>query len=449
MPSACRLAAWTSALSLDQAPPEVVHKALRSIVDTAAVALAGASHSAVGQIREFVNEQYGAGACVVLGQERTVTACGAALANGMAAHVLDFDDTCYAGIAHGSAAVFPAVLASGQMLGASGADVLTGFIAGVETIYALGEALSDSIYMKGWWTTAVLGSIGAASGASRVLRLDTTQTAHAIALAASFAGGQRALLGTQGKPLGAGLAAEQGVRVAMLAARGLDGPRTVFEEGRGFAKLFNDSSFDQSRLLLLGRRFALLEPGVAIKVFPACSAIQAAGQALLTILARREARDVMKVQCRVTRLVAISLTYHDPKTISEAQFSLQFGLGCLLRFGAFTVEHLRREILSDEGLRSCMRRVEFEADEFPSLDADGNPQTEGAQVKVTFIDGSADTVSVGNATGTPQDPLTDVQLEGKFLACSSPVLGAERARVELDLLWALRHRKTARGLLGS
>ena len=383
---------------------------------------------------------------MVFGQSGSSTACGAALANGMAAHALDFDDTCYAGIAHGSATVFPAALASAQMVDASGEELLTGFLAGVETIYALGKALSETIYLKGWWTTSVLGCIGAAAGAARIFRMDERQAAHAIAISAAFAFGQRAVLGTEAKPLGAGMAAEHGLRAALLAARGCEGPLSVFEEDRGFASLFNDARFDTQRIAELGQQFALEEPGVAIKIFPACSAMQAAGQALLTILERRGARDVARVECLVTRLVAISLTYVDPKTVSEAQFSLQFGLGCLLRFGRFTIDQLRPDVLLDEGLRSCMALIEIAEGELPSVDCYGNPQPEAAELKVVFADSSVETATVGNAAGTPRHPLTDMELGEKFLACASSAVGDEQARTELGRLWGIRNLETVSGL---
>ncbi|MBT5514575.1 MAG: hypothetical protein HOK25_10880 [Rhodospirillaceae bacterium] len=126
------LGAWVAGLSLDQVPEEVLHITRRCIADTISVAVAGSRTPVALRMRDHVSTQYGSEPSSLLGTSDSASAPGAALANGVSAHALDFDDTSYAGVVHGSAIVLPAVLAVGEQANVSGADFLEAFVAGSE-----------------------------------------------------------------------------------------------------------------------------------------------------------------------------------------------------------------------------------------------------------------------------------------------------------------------------
>jgi 2-methylcitrate dehydratase PrpD len=161
-----RLAGWACALELADIPETVRHAAGNALVDTVAVAIAGSRTAVATRARRIAHAAYGGGQASLLGAEETLNAPGAALANGAAAHALDFDDNCYAGFVHGSAVIMPAVLATAEAEGASGADLLTAFVAGCEAEFAAGAAATATLYEKGWWTTGVLGPVGASIAAA-------------------------------------------------------------------------------------------------------------------------------------------------------------------------------------------------------------------------------------------------------------------------------------------
>ena len=201
-----RLASFGHALALNKLPPEVIAAAKRCIVDVTGAALAGATHETVTRVRGLPSMQSPGNASLIGVQGATREPAVAALCNAVAAHVYDYDDTCYDGIVHGSAAVWPAVLACAQATGANGATLLEAFIAGVETEYAVGRAMSERAYFGGWWTSALLGAIGAAAGAAKALKLDRQATCNAIALATAQGAGMRVMFGTAAKPYGLGRA---------------------------------------------------------------------------------------------------------------------------------------------------------------------------------------------------------------------------------------------------
>ncbi len=445
-----RLGAWVAALSLEQVPEEAQHISRRCIIDTIAVAIAGSRTPVAKNLRTHVLGQYGSGPCTLLGTEHSASATGAALANGTAAHALDFDDTSYAGVLHGSTIVLPAVLAAAEQADISGARFLESFVAGSETAYALGLTLTDTHYLSGWWATSTLGAIGAAAGAARALGMSREETAMAISLAALQANGMIVMIGTDAKPILASQAAKLGLESALLAAQGNSAPERVFEDPRGLLKLMNDGLQDETGLAELGQTWRLLEPGVAIKRAPVCSASQAAIEITENLIAENklDPADIKSVRCEVPHLVKISLVHDKPSTPSQAQFSMTFAVGCILAFGKIGPDQITPETLEDKALQMAMAKVEMvEADDLNGPDF--QPQfPECARVTIAMASGDAFTGFLGAATGMPSNPLADDELSGKFRTCASFAGWAEnKAENILGRLWDIENTGPIRSAL--
>ena len=416
-----RLGAWVAGLSLDQVPGEALHIARRCIVDTVSVAVAGSRTPVAERLREHVSAQYGSGPCNLLGTSHNASAAGAALANGVAAHALDFDDTSYAGVVHGSAVVLPAVLAAGEQANISGAGFLEAFVAGSEAAYALGLTVTNSHYLRGWWATGTLGAIGAAAGAAKALGLGREGISAAIALCALQANGMIAMLGFDAKPILAGQAARLGVESALLAAQGNSAPLAAFEDRRGLLNLMNEGRQDAAGLAGLGRTWRLLKPGIAIKRAPVCSAAQAAIEVAEKLIAENtlDRAQIKAVRCEVSHLVKISLVHDRPATPSEAQFSMPFAVGCILAFGKLGPDQITGEPLADEALQDAMAKVVMvDADDLNGPDYQQH-YPECARVTISMLAGDVFTGFLGAATGMPENPLSDDALSGKFRACTA------------------------------
>lgn len=416
--AANRLGAWVSSVGLDDHPDDVRRIATRCLVDLMAVGTAGAAEAVAGMAREMALAEHGSGPARVFGGAAT-TATGAAFANAVAGHALDFDDTCYAGITHGSVIVGPAVLAAADIVDASGAALLNGFICGSECAYGLGKATGNGIYFAGWWSTSVYGAIGAAAGAARVLELDAVATANAIALAALGTGGTIAGLGTDAKPLTAGTAAAAGMRAALLARAGASAPLGIFEDRRGFAQLFSAGRFDTAALDALGRVYALIDPGIFIKPFPSCTATHAALEATRQIMVEHDlsGTDVKQVVCAVPELVRISLVYDDPATPQEAQFSMPYAIASMVARGDFGVAALDPGNLRAPDIRALMARVAMREDaDLTARATTGDIGPECARVEVETSDGRRLEAFASLATGAPENPMSDALLDGKFHA---------------------------------
>jgi len=447
-----KAAEWSSTLKLDGIPQAVRKVARDCFIDTLGVALAGASRPVVSKLHALAERSYREGDATVFAGMSRMTAPAAALINGAAAHALDFDDNCYAGFVHGSAVIVPAVFAVAEAENVSGAELVTAFVAGCEVEFAAGDAATPHLYEKGWWNTGVLGPIGAATAAARIMKLDAQKTGYAIGLAVAGTGGAKACFGTDGKPALCGRTAEAGVVAALMAREGCSGPLNAFEDSRGFANLFNDTVFLPECFEQFGRDWRSLKPGVDFKRVPVCLSAHAALDAVIDIIATHHVAvpDIENVICDVGPVVTANLVYDDPKTPQQAQFSMPFIIGCMLVKGDISLAELSQVVVDDPKVRTAMQRVtSVTTDRWKAGSEIAQRYPEGAHVTVTTRDGRSYEHFNGFARGTTAKPLTDEEIADKFMSCAAKPLGEQGARVLLAKVRSLEMLPYARSLFRS
>ena len=405
---------------LETIPEDVLSIAKRCLVDVCGVTLAGSKAESAKLLFATAAETYGIGNCDIVGTPHRMNAPGAAFANGAAAHALDFDDNCYAGIVHGSAVIFPAVLAMAQQRGEMGSKLLLGFVTGLEVEFAVAKALTNSIYDKGWWTTSVLGAIGSAAGAAKVAGFNREMTEHALSLAAVGAGATRAVRGTTAKHYYCGRAAELGVVSAIAAKQGATGPVDVFEDQSGLGQVLNDGIFDRTELEKLGEEYGIIDPGVDIKKYPVCYASHATADAVKEIMVANglQARDITSLTCTVPPVVASNLTYHRPRTAAEAQFSLHFAIASIVLHGDITLKHLTTKVLSSAPIKRLMAGIIVKVGDIPKQHRSSKSICpEWGYVELNTQSGSHKSCFVGSPVGSASRPLSDKILKKKFNDC--------------------------------
>jgi 2-methylcitrate dehydratase PrpD len=441
-----RLAHWSSSLCLADVPAQVRTIARNCLIDTLGVALAGMA-SDVARQAAAVQEMIAApGHSTLLGRNGGLSAPAAAYINAVAGHALDFDDNSYAGFVHGSVIVLPAALAVAQMRNLDGAALLTAFVAGVECEYALAKALTRQIYDRGWWTTGVLGSVGACAAACHALGLDASRTASALGIALAASGGLKGAFGSDAKALSAGRTSAAGVTSALLASHGSQGPRDLVEHPNGLAQMFNGGLL--MPLPELGQVWGLLDPGVDLKRVPLCLSSHAAIDALREIqkLDGVAVQDIAQIVCDVPPVVIQNLVHHQPQNRQQAQFSMPFALACTAVLGDVGLADLDAQTLDREDIRTLMGRVRMCSSE--RWDARLLEQApEGAWVRVLRHDGSVFENFCGNALGTAARPMNPSQVRDKFLRCSRGALTPDQARKLLFDLDNLERVPCVRDLL--
>jgi 2-methylcitrate dehydratase PrpD len=407
-------------------PAPARSRAASAMLDTIGVALAGAAEPATRVVRELARDE-GGERCTLLGTAGRASAGNAALVNGTAAHALDFDDMCFVSLAHPSAPLVPALLAAAELADASGAAVLDAYTAGFEIEARLGRAMNPSHYQRGWHCTSTLGTIGAAAAASRLLELSAETAANALAIAASSASGLKENFGTMTKPLHAGLAARAGLIAALLARGGLTASGRAFEGSQGFLVAMDGARTGLDDLLAdLGRRWEILETGIAVKLYPSCAGTHPTIEALLDL--KREhglsPSSIDTIEIRVDSVTPTVLIYEQPTSGLEAKFSLPFCAAAAIVDGEVGIGSFQPARLHAPEILAMMGRIRMVAD--PSLDGIAAPLTQ-ARIAIRLSDGRVIARSADGARGYPERPASDAELDRKFLLCAEGALSAAAA----------------------
>ena len=335
-----------------------------SFYDFFAVALAGRDEPASRIVRELVKSEGGTPEASAFGIETRIPARAAALLNGTVAHVLDYDDTHFAFVGHPSVAVLPAALAMAEQQQADGDVLLEAFLCGVETTCRIGAWLGRAHYNAGFHQTATSGAFGATAACARLLKLDVTQSTHALGLAATRASGLKCQFGTMGKPFHAGMAAASGVETATLASLGFASRPDAIECAGGFAATHgaqSDDCFDPFEGLPRQFRFAEIQ----YKFHACCHGTHPALEALLALRAeqRLEPADIDRVSLHIHPQWLPVCCIARPRTGLEAKFSLAFTAAMVLN-GVDTAApgSFSDPMCDDPALVSLMSRVSIRAD---------------------------------------------------------------------------------------
>ena len=408
-------------------------RAAVALLDTVGVTLAGASEPASRIVQTMVSVE-GGGACSVFGTAGRASASGAALANGTAAHALDYDDMCFVSLAHPSAPLVPALLAVGELAGSTGRELLDAYVIGFEIEGRLGQLMNPRHYQRGWHCTSTLGTIGAAAAVSRLLKLDAAASGHAVAIAASESSGLKENFGTMVKPLHAGLAARNGVVAGLLAQGGMTASALAFDGPQGFLRAMDGEQIATGEALAdLGTRWEIVESGITVKLYPSCAGTHPALDALLDL--RRRERfgpdDVERIDIDVDSITPTILIYERPTTPLEGKFSMQFCAAAAVVFGRVGLDTFDAATFANANVAAMMPRVSMRVD--PLLDGSGLPLTQ-ARVNIRLRDGRVLTEPANGARGYPARPASDDELDAKFLQCARRALPEVSCQSALALL---------------
>ena len=332
------VAEYVADASLEAFPPEAVYVAKAGITDALGCMLAGSREPLADIVSRFIVASGGEPRATVVGRGFKTSASEAALVNGSTAHALDYDDITWPMKGHPSAVLLPAVLALGEEEEATGRDVLLAHMVGFEVACNIGAAMSADYYDDlGWHPTGPLGALGAAAAAASLLKLDSEQTAMALSLAASLAGGLRQNFGTMTKPFHAGLASRNGVSAARLVQAGLTASAEGIEGRFGSLRAFSGGGgYDDAKALeKLGNNSYLVDDGLDVKKYPCCGSTHPALDALFMLLHMQnvDPAQVERVEVRVDFGPPRSLIHHRPKTTLEGKFSMEYCIAAALLDG--------------------------------------------------------------------------------------------------------------------
>ncbi|HEV3040838.1 MAG TPA: MmgE/PrpD family protein [Candidatus Angelobacter sp.] len=427
--------------------PEVaLLRARNAFVDTIGVTLAGAVEPAARVVQKLAASERCAARCPVLGTDLRTSVTWAALANGTAAHALDFDDMCFVSLAHPSAPLVTAALAVAEEIGASGRAILEAYVLGFEVEAVLGRVMNPRHYQQGWHCTSTLGSIGAAAVCARLLGLDAAATANCIALAASQASGLKENFGTMSKPLHAGLAARNGVLAAQLAKNGFTAAERALDGPQGFLLAMASERNDLLETCAsLGQSWEILETGITVKLYPSCAATHPTLDAVLDL--RREhqltTKNVQAVEVEVDSVTPNLLIYDRPKTGLEGKFSINFCIAAALSEGRVGLETFEDEYVCSSRIQELLARIVMRMN--PNLGKNAPALTQ-AIVTIRLANGETLRREANGARGYPENPASAEELGTKFRSCALKALPTELVESALSCLHTLEQLGDIRGL---
>ena len=381
-------------------PRTVADLCREMMLNAAGAALAGAAHPDGIALARMVREMGGNGRSTIIGMGLRTSPVYASLVNGTLVRLLDYDDNTVDGGTHPTAAVFPPVMALGEMHGYSGPDVLSAFAAGCEVASRLGA--SDT-------TSGSAGAVGAAVASSMLLGLDADGVARAVGLAVDTTDGSGEYGSAGAAAMAQGRAAMQGVICALSAAEGIGAAPRAAHVATG--------NLDD-----LGSRWRLIDPGITVRLYPCDPASHSAIDAILGLaqLHRFTPGDIDSVHVGMTAEGIERMPHALPEDGWQARRSVGFIAAATLCHGAPLINFFSEPAVRDEGVRAMMERISVEAT-LPRSPLALDP----AEVAITLNDGRTLRHRIDHPRGSPAMPLDPEELDAKFLYCTRYILPAD------------------------
>jgi 2-methylcitrate dehydratase PrpD len=419
------LAHRAAAMERAPTPPAVTERARHALLDWLAVTLTGAGEDAARIVQRVIAAEGGAPRCTVVGTPSRTSAQRAALANGIAAHAIDFDDSFPAAVTHGSACIVPAAFAVAQARHASEAQLLDAIVVGFEVLSLLGPAIGEEHYARGFHSTGTLGTVAATAAAGRLHGLGSAALAQALSLGAAQAAGLKHTFGTMAKPFNAGHAAAGGVLAAELVAAGFTAPPDTIEGHQGLAAT-QTADWDPRRAPF-DRPFGAGIEGIVYKVHACCHATQSSIEGVRELVAAGlRPAQVEHVLLEVCPAAPDMCAIPEPRTGLEGKFSLAHTTALVLSGTTTGPDGFTDEVVRRPELEALRRRVEVVARPDRGMFH--------SRVVVTLIDGTVRAADVDILRPVADGDLPDqwARLADKFRALADPVLGDDRARRLLE-----------------
>lgn len=406
-------------------PEATVRMTQRSILDAIGVSMAAAGLEPA--CRPFLDLAFdsGSGDAVVMGTGRRCSTGMSALANGALAHSLDYEDAHEPSFTHPNAAtVAAAVSVADAKGGVPGREFVSAVAVGCDLVcrLALAQGRVGELPTEGFYPPAIVGTFGAAAAAARLLGLDVPQTLDAISLALCVNSCSAEILFSPYSDIRAirdGYCAQAGVQAALLAQRGVKGFAAPLEGKGGFFTMYSGGLYLPGVLTDgLGKRFA--GEDISFKAWPACRATHFYIQAILENHDQRatpiDKIGSVRAYVKPSDMIVCepAAEKRRPRAAIDAKFSLYFTLATALRHGRVDLGSFDDQALGEETTLALADRIHYTID--PQA---ARPRADGGEdlLVVRLADGSERRWGIDQPFGSPQNPMSDEQLVGKFVDC--------------------------------
>jgi 2-methylcitrate dehydratase PrpD len=392
------------------------------------IALAGAQRENTGIARAVARSLGASGDATVWGAGDKLRASEAVLANSVASHCMLQDDWLPRSHSHVGAVVIPTVMALGEETHASGKEIITAIVAAYDIEDRIGS-MSVPAFSRGFRVSGVYSYFAAATVGAKLFHLDQTQTAAAIACAASMCSGvlQPWTDGSMEWSFQEGFGARGGILAATLARNGLAGSPNIFEGSNGVNRCFSGTHDGAEEITdRLGSLFRISE--TCYKRFPTGGANQGSATLAHSLRQRhdfddREIREVVLELPRNgthERMNYAGIPYAGPFTsVDQCLISKPFAIAAILKTGDLTAETLVSGVSDPELCALAGKIVLREVDDLAGWNM---------RLSITLNHGKRIEAD-GKDLDLSQVHLGWPDAAAKFLKGARGVLGAEQAEL--------------------
>ena len=440
-----KLVTYASDLSYSDLTPKAIHAVKRSVVDSIGCAIGAFDAEPVVAARNLASQVTAARPATIIGTQIKSSPELAAFANSAMIRYADFNDDYFGG--DGAFGPHPsdntgAILAAAE---SAGVDVRT-LILGIVIAYEICCQMVDHTHLhparapvRGW-DYPILHSIATAVGAGKVLGLSLEQMRNALSLAVvpNICLNQTRFGNLSNwKSLAGPNACRNGLFATLAAKEGITGPAEPFEGKAGYMKQLPDQFELVGAFGGNGTPFKI--EGNYFKALP----VRYGGQ--LIIWTALELRNKVKLQdieaiCvyiedRPSRIVsrADHPEYWDPVTRETADHSYPYLVGAALIDGEITARTFTPERYRDPAVLALVQKIRLAGDK----EYNNDPWTYDCRIEATLKSGAVITVHQTNPKGHPANPMSDAEIEEKFLKQVDAMLPEKQSRALLDQLWEL------------
>lgn len=412
---------------------------MRALFNYVGCAVGGAGHAACDIAVRTFDPFSGPREAAIIGRRERLDPLHASLLNGISSHVHDYDDTTPKNYIHPTSPVASALFAFASANAVSGRDFLHAFILGFEATSRVGNAVFPSHYDAGWHITGTAGVFGAAAAIGKLIGLDEQQMVWALGLAATQAAGIREMFGSMGKAFHPGRAAQNGYGAALLAKNGFTSGDFGIEGPRGFAAV-QAASRDLSRITDgLGHDFDLRAN--TYKPFPCGIVNHPTIDACIQLKREHDPTPdtIRQVRLHVAPLVMDLCGKRDITKGLEGKFSVVHGAAVGLVRGKAGLEEYTDAAVNDAQVKRVREAARAQADTAISEDS--------VRVEVELADGTVLSKFLEHSLGNLKRPMTNDQLEEKFVDQAVRVLPEDRVSRLVSMSWNVQSLRSVSDLV--
>ncbi|MBN2298430.1 MAG: MmgE/PrpD family protein [Deltaproteobacteria bacterium] len=409
-----KLARFIVNTDADMIPQWAFDHARTAFMDWIAVTLGGTDDPLVNKLITYADMMGGNLQATIIGRHRKTDVSHAALINGSASHVLDYDDTLVSFLGHPSVTLFPALLALSELHGSSGHAFLSAYLIGLQAGGTIGACAGLDHYMAGWHATSTLGHLASAAACSRLMSLDEQQTIHALGIAGTQSSGLKRVFGTMCKPFHAGRSSQAGLIAALLAREGFTSAEDILEGPQGFFHVLKGAVNDDV-VSLLGLGWDV--QNLSQKYHASCHATHSPMEAAMELASRHAIAPerISRIIVHSSQMALDAAGKERPRTGMEGKFSISYCVANALLMGETGTKAFTDEKVNASEIQEFMKKIAVEFDpEMKALES---------RVEIETLQGETYSGFSDILQNIPSFDIKQERVRSKFMDLCEPGLG--------------------------